>query len=108
MITATNTAINKIKQNLERRGKGCGITIGTTTNGCSGYAYMLEYLDSKEYTEGVTDYMYDNVVIRVCNKDLLLLDGMEIDYIRKGLNEGFEFRNPNASRTCGCGESFAV
>ena len=108
MITATSTAINKIKQNLERRGKGCGITIGTTPNGCSGYAYMLEYLDSKDYTEGVTDYIYEGVIIRVGNKDLLLLDGMEIDYIRKGLNEGFEFNNPNEKDRCGCNESFRI
>jgi iron-sulfur cluster assembly protein len=108
MITATEKAIKKIKQNLERRGKGVGITLGTTTKGCSGYAYMLEYLDSEEYTEGVTDYIYEGIIIRVSNKDLLLLDGTEIDYVRQGLQEGFEFKNPNEKDRCGCNESFRI
>ena len=108
MITATPVALNKIKQNLSKRGKGVGILVGTTTRGCSGYAYVLEYLDSAEYTESVTDFIHESVVIRVSNKDLLLLDGMEIDYIRKGLNEGFEFNNPNEKDRCGCNESFRI
>jgi iron-sulfur cluster assembly protein len=109
MITATNLAIKKIKQNLERRGRGVGITVGIKTTGCSGLAYMLEYLDSKEYTEGVTDFFTDEgVIIRVSNKDLVVLDGMQIDYVRRGLNEGFEFNNPNEKDRCGCGESFRI
>ena len=108
MITATPVALNKIKQNLSKRGKGVGILVGTTTRGCSGHAYVLEYLDSAEYTESVTDFIHEDVIIRVSNKDLLLLDGMEIDYIRKGLNEGFEFNNPNEKDRCGCNESFRI
>ena len=108
MITATDIAIKKIKQNLEKRGKGVGILVGTTTKGCSGYAYMLEYLDNREYAEGVTDFVIDGITIRVSTKDLMLLNGTEIDYVRQGLNEGFEFRNPNEKDRCGCGESFRI
>jgi iron-sulfur cluster assembly protein len=108
MITVTSTAVKKIRQNLERRGKGVGIHIGTKTTGCSGFAYMLEYLDKNEYTEGVTDFTYEDIIIRINNKDLIMLDGMEIDYVRQGLNEGFEFNNPNERDRCGCGESFRI
>mgnify|MGYP003351465542 CR=1 FL=1 len=108
MITVTDIANKKIKQNLERRGKGRGITVGVRTTGCSGLAYMLEYLDAVEYTEGVTDFNADGVIVRVSNKDLVIMDGMEIDYVRQGLNEGFEFKNPNEKDRCGCGESFRI
>jgi iron-sulfur cluster assembly protein len=108
MITVTSTANKQIKRNLERRGKGVGITVGIKTTGCSGLAYMLEYLDKVEYTEGVTDFNTDGIIVRVSNKDLVVLDGMEIDYVRQGLNEGFEFKNPNEKDRCGCGESFRI
>ena len=108
MITVTSTALKKIKQNLERRGKGVGNLIGIKTTGCSGLAYVLEYLDVNEYTEGVTDQSIDGIIVRVSNKDLVVLNGLEIDYVRQGLNEGFEFKNPNEKDRCGCGESFRI
>jgi iron-sulfur cluster assembly protein len=108
MIKLTSPAVNKIKQQLTRRGRGIGICVGVKTTGCSGMAYVLEYLDTLEYTPGVTDYTQDDVIIRVDNKHLVYLDGLEIDYVRQGLNEGFEFSNPNERDRCGCGESFRV
>ena len=48
------------------------------------------------------------VTILVDARSLALLDGTELDFVREGLNEGFRFNNPNATATCGCGESFAV
>jgi iron-sulfur cluster assembly protein len=108
MITVTELAVKKIKDNLSKRSKGVGILVGIKTTGCSGLAYMLEYLDTNEYTEGVTDFSNDGIIVRVSNKDLVVLDGMEIDYVRQGLNEGFEFRNPNERDRCGCGESFRI
>jgi iron-sulfur cluster assembly protein len=108
MITATDRAIKKIASNLKQRGLGVGITVGIKTTGCSGLAYVLEYLDKNEYTEGVTDFSTDGIIIRVSNKDLVVLNGMEIDYVRQGLNEGFEFNNPHEKDRCGCGESFRI
>jgi iron-sulfur cluster assembly protein len=108
MITVTSTAIKKIRQNLERRGSGVGIRVGIKTTGCSGLAYVLEYLDNVEYTEGVTDQSIDGIIVRISNKDLVVLTGLEIDYVRQGLNEGFEFKNPNEKDRCGCGESFRI
>ena len=108
MITVTDLAVKKIKQNLERRGKGVGITVGIKTTGCSGLAYVLEYLDTNAYADGVTDFINQSIIVRVSNKDLVVLDGLEIDYVRQGLNEGFEFRNPQEKDRCGCGESFRI
>lgn len=106
MLTVTTKAAEKIKQNLAKRGTGIGIRVGVRTTGCSGLAYILEYVD--ETWEGSTSFRQDGFSIIVDNKDLPIVDGIEIDYVRQGLNEGFEFINPNERDRCGCGESFRV
>ena len=108
MITVTDTASKKIKQNLERRGKGVGIRIGVRTTGCSGLAYVLEYVDKVEYEVGVTNYARPDFAVLVSLKDEPYLKGLVMDWVRNGLNEGFDFRNPNERDRCGCGESFRV
>jgi iron-sulfur cluster assembly protein len=106
MITVTNTASNRIKKNLTQRGQGMGIRLGVRTTGCSGLAYVLEYVDALAAED--TAFEQDGFVVVVDPKSLTLMDGLEVDYVRQGLNEGFEFRNPNERDRCGCGESFRV
>ena len=106
MITLTDTARNKIKNSLYKRKKGLGIKIAVKTTGCSGLAYVLEYVD--ELIEGDEAIQEDNFVVVVNQKHLPYLQGLTIDYVRNGLNEGFEFKNPNERDRCGCGESFRV
>jgi iron-sulfur cluster assembly protein len=108
MISVTDAASAKIISNLTKRGKGVGIRVGVRTTGCSGMAYVLEYVDEYKSEEGVINYARQDFVVLVNVKDNVYLDGMEIDYVRKGLNEGFEFNNPNERDRCGCGESFRV
>ena len=106
MIQATDTATRKIVENLARRGQGLGIRLGVRTTGCSGLAYVLEYVDQF----GADDIAYDlkDFVVVVDPKSQTYLQDVEIDYVRQGLNEGFEFRNPAEKDRCGCGESFRV
>jgi iron-sulfur cluster assembly protein len=106
MITVTEQAAKKIKQNLDKRGAGIGIRLGVKTTGCSGLAYVLEYVDAVQPGDVIMADKHTNIVID--KKSLPVLDGLEIDYVRQGLNEGFEFNNPNAKDQCGCGESFRV
>ena len=108
MITVTDTASKKIKQVLEKRGKGVGIRIGVKTTGCSGLAYVLEYVDKYEPEAGVTNFAHSEFIVLVDSKSLVYLDGLTVDWVRNGLNEGFEFINPNERDRCGCGESFRV
>ena len=108
MITVTDTAYKRIKLNLERRGKGAGIRIGVRTTGCSGLAYTMEYVDSYEAEVGVTNFAQKDFVLLVDTKSLVYLNGLTMDWVRNGLNEGFEFINPNERDRCGCGESFRV
>ena len=108
MITLTDKASNKIKQTLAKRGKGLGIRIGVKTTGCSGLAYVLEYVDKNEAEVGVVNFIQKDFIVLVDEKSLVYLKGLTIDYVRNGLNEGFEFSNPNERDRCGCGESFRV
>ena len=108
MITVTDIANKKILQLLSRRGKGVGIRLGVKTTGCSGLAYTLEYVDSYTVEEGITNFAQPDFVVLVDAKSLAYLQGLVVDWARNGLNEGFEFRNPNERDKCGCGESFRV
>lgn len=108
MITVTDTAQKKIQQLLEKRGKGVGIRVGVKTTGCSGLAYTIEYVDEYKAEMGVTNYAQPNFVVLVDAKALSYLNGLTIDWVRNGLNEGFDFINPNERDRCGCGESFRV
>jgi iron-sulfur cluster assembly protein len=106
MITVTEPAAKKIILNLTRRGHGLGIRLGVKTTGCSGLAYVLEYVDSIN-SEDIA-FEQDGFVVVVDPKSGVYLDGVEVDYVRQGLNEGFEFNNPIEKDRCGCGESFRV
>ena len=106
MSAVTEQATKKIIANLGIRGKGIGIRLGVRTTGCSGLAYVLEYVD--ELAPEDTAFEQNGFVVVVDPKSLTLMDGLQVDYVRQGLNEGFEFINPNEKDRCGCGESFRV
>jgi iron-sulfur cluster assembly protein len=106
MISITDKASHKVKQTLSKRGKGLGIRIAVKTTGCSGLAYVLEYVDSPDDHDIQIDC--EGCALYIDPKSCAYLQGMTIDYVRNGLNEGFEFRNPNERDRCGCGESFRV
>ncbi len=106
MITLTELAAEKVKTQLERRGKGLGIRVGVKTTGCSGLSYVIEYVDEPT-TEDVS-FISHQVHVFVDPKSLVYIDGIEMDWVRNGLNEGFDFKNPNEKDRCGCGESFRI
>lgn len=108
MITVTENAKNHALELIreENRPDGTFIRVGVEGGGCSGLSYKLEFDNVKK--DG--DQMFEDkgVKIVVDRKSFLYLVGTELEYTG-GLNgKGFVFNNPNASRTCGCGESFSV
>jgi iron-sulfur cluster assembly protein len=106
LIHVTPKAASKISTSLDRRGHGIGIRLGVRTTGCSGLAYVLEYVDTATESDLVIES--DGFKIVVDPKDLPILDELLVDYVRAGLNEGFEFVNPQEKDRCGCGESFRI
>ena len=108
MILLTEKACEKVKYQLQKRGKGVGIRLGVRTTGCSGLAYTIEYVDKYDAEVGVINYSQKDFVVLVDLKSDIYLKGLTMDWVRNGLNEGFDFKNPNERDRCGCGESFRV
>ena len=105
-ISLTESAANRVKSFLEKRGKGIGVRLGVKTTGCSGMAYTIEFADEVEDSDKIFEEKGVKVIINP--KSLVYLDGTELDFAKEGLNEGFKFNNPNEKERCGCGESFTV
>lgn len=105
-VTLSEKAAKHVANFLVKRGKGIGLRLGVRTSGCSGMAYKLEFVD--DFNEDDHVFETNGVKVFVDAKSLPYLDGMELDYAREGLNEGFKFNNPNVKDQCGCGESFNV
>lgn len=105
-IKVSEAAAQRALTFLASRGKGIGLRLGVKTTGCSGLAYVLEFVDDLNDDDQVFE---DNgVKIIIDGKSLVYLDGTQLDFSKEGLNEGFQFNNPNANGECGCGESFNV
>jgi iron-sulfur cluster assembly protein len=105
-VNMTDAAAQHIRRSLDGRGKGEGIRLGVRTTGCSGLAYVLEFVDEVAAEDQV--FESHGVKVIVDPKSLVYIDGTELDFVREGLNEGFKFNNPNVRGECGCGESFNI
>ena len=108
MITISDAAKEHAVKLIEeeRRPKDTFIRVGVDGGGCSGLTYNLVF--DNQLKEGDQTFEAKGMKVVVDRKSFLYLVGTELDYTG-GLNgKGFVFKNPNASRTCGCGESFSV
>jgi iron-sulfur cluster assembly protein len=105
-VTLTESAAQQIQRQLTKRGSGLGLRLAVKKSGCSGYAYVLDYVDALTENDDVFEKFDVKVVVK--REDLAVLNGIEIDYRKDGLNAAFKFNNPNVKGMCGCGESFAV
>jgi iron-sulfur cluster assembly protein len=110
MITISNEALSNLKEVMKEEGIDINthfLRVGVKGGGCSGLSYVMDFDDTKtESDEMVT--IGGELKVLIDKKSLLYLIGTELQYT-SGLNgKGFEWVNPNASRTCGCGESFSV
>ena len=105
-ISMSDAAAQRVQTSLANRGKGYGLRLGVRTSGCSGMAYVLEFVDAPNED----DVVFEDKGVRVIvdGKSLAYLDGTQLDFVKEGLNEGFKFNNPNMTSECGCGESFNV
>ena len=105
-MTLTPAAATHVAGFLANRGKGDGVRVAVKTSGCSGLAYVLEFVDGADSADQV--FESHGVKIYVDPKSLVYLDGTQMDFVKEGLNEGFKFTNPNQKGECGCGESFTI
>lgn len=105
-VTLTADAVLEVNRLLEQeKNRGQGLRLGVSGGGCSGLVYKVEFDGLKE---GDLVIPQDGFQVLLDRKSIIYLRGIVLDF-QKGLNgRGFQFQNPNASNTCGCGESFAV
>jgi iron-sulfur cluster assembly protein len=105
-ILLTESAAERVRSHLARRGSGLGLRIGIKKTGCSGFAYVVNYAD--QVLPGDVVFEQRGVRVVVDSASLPLIDGTLVDFVKQGLNEAFKFQNPQAKGECGCGESFSV
>jgi len=104
MITLTNSAARKLAELLENK-EETGVRAAVRGGGCSGFTYKLDFDNQNTDDRVIAD---QGVEIYVDAKSFLYLMGTQIDFVNELNQSGFKFINPNAKRTCGCGESFSV
>jgi len=112
-ILITNDAIEQISYLLKNQTDKKALRVGVRSGGCSGMSYTMDFIGGDEIN--VDDKVYDYSLNSeqsfqvVCDpKSLLYIYGMQLDFSKELIGGGFNFVNPNASQTCGCGSSFAV
>jgi len=105
-ITLSDAAAERVQRFIAERDGTTGLRIGVKKTGCSGFAYVLDYAGEARPDDVVFEDR--GVRILVDRGSLPYLDGTRVDFVRDGLNHSFQFRNPNVSDECGCGESFNV
>ena len=105
-ISLTDSAAERVRNYMAKRGRGLGLRLGVRKTGCSGFAYVINYAD--ETSDADVVFEDKGVKVFVDDQSLALIDGTEVDFVKHGLNEAFKFRNPRSKGECGCGESFSV
>lgn len=104
----TDTALNHVLMLREKQGTDLCLRVGVRGGGCSGMSYTMNFEDPNNIQE--TDEVYDYGGFKVvCDpKSMLYLYGLVLDYSDALIGGGFQFTNPNANQTCGCGKSFSA
>lgn len=106
-VTLTPRAVEMVKEIMARDGlEGQALRVSVNDGGCSGMSYALDFVPTP--LDGDVTLEQDGVTVFVAAQALAYLDGTTIDYVTGLHRAGFRFVNPQASRTCGCGESFNV
>lgn len=106
-IHVTPKAVQKIRDAFAKQGvSGGGLRLGVLGGGCSGLSYQFRYEPKPRATDNV--FLFEDVHVYVDPKSLVFLDGMTLDWKDSLMQSGFEFINPHAKKSCGCGTSFSA
>lgn len=108
-IQLSEAALRQVKLLQEKQGgKDLCLRVGVRQGGCSGMSYLMDFEDPSKISANDDVFDYDGFKIVCDRKSLLYLYGLMLDYSDAMIGGGFQFTNPNASQTCGCGKSFGV
>ncbi|MEM8639561.1 MAG: iron-sulfur cluster assembly accessory protein [Cyanobacteria bacterium P01_G01_bin.54] len=107
-ILLSETALAHLKQLRNQQGQDLCLRVGVRGGGCSGLSYTMDFEQAENIKPDDEVYDYDGFQIISDPKSLLYIYGMMLDYSNALIGGGFQFTNPNAAQTCGCGKSFGV
>ena len=112
-ILITAPAMKQLGNLMQQQGNGSVLRVGVRSGGCSGMSYTMDFIEEAQIQGDDERYTYEPAGAPsfevVCDpKSLLYIYGMQLDFSTELIGGGFNFTNPNASQTCGCGSSFAV
>ena len=105
LINITDSALNEVRRLLLAESPEYGLRLGIKGGGCSGLSYTLEFT---EFRDGDTILDHQGVTVYLDKKSTIYLSGIALDHEGGLSGKGFVFRNPHATNTCGCGESFSL
>jgi iron-sulfur cluster assembly protein len=107
-IQLTEAALKHVTMLRDQQGKDLYLRVGVRQGGCSGMSYLMDFDEPNNIGEHDEVFDYDGFKIISDRKSLLYLYGLVLDYSNSMIGGGFQFTNPNAAQTCGCGKSFGV
>ena len=107
-INLTEAALEHVLKLREKQNKDLCLRVGVRQGGCSGMSYIMEFESSENIEKQDKVFEYDGFQLVCDPKSFLYLYGLVLDYSDAMIGGGFEFTNPNANKTCGCGKSFGV
>ncbi len=112
-ILITESAMKQLARLCQEKGSNQLLRVGVRSGGCSGMSYTMDFVEPETICPSDEVYKYqtkDGITFKVaCDpKSLLYIYGMQLDFSNELIGGGFNFTNPNATQTCGCGSSFAV
>ncbi len=107
-IQLSEAALRQVLLLRDKQGKDLCLRVGVRQGGCSGMSYMMDFEDISKVRADDEVYDYEGFKIVCDRKSILYLYGLQLDYSNAMIGGGFQFTNPNANQTCGCGKSFGV
>lgn len=107
-IQMTEAALRQVMSLRDKQGKDLCLRVGVRQGGCSGMSYMMDFQDPSQIRDEDEVFDYEGFKIICDRKSMLYLYGLVLDYSDSMIGGGFQFTNPNAAQTCGCGKSFGV
>ncbi|MEQ8754771.1 HesB/IscA family protein [Coleofasciculus sp. G1-WW12-02] len=107
-IQLTEQALKHIVALRDQQGQDLYLRVGVRQGGCSGMSYMMDFEDPSKVRDNDEVFDYEGFKIICDPKSILYLYGLVLDYSNAMIGGGFQFTNPNANQTCGCGKSFGV
>tara|TARA_B110000879_G_scaffold184405_1_gene244005 strand:- start:524 stop:895 length:372 start_codon:yes stop_codon:yes gene_type:complete len=105
-LVLTEPAQKYLKKQLVKNSGAIGVQLSLTKTGCSGLSYSFNFIDKE--IEIDRKFIFDDLTVYIENKSYPYLKGLNIDFVKEGLNNKYVYSNPNQTGACGCGESFTI